>query len=125
MRLATADQNQIKIEKYGATFFGRIVPQSEIKAIRERLKKPPIKEGDPLDVDEESFLFEMFDAAVTGWEGVTDFEGNEIPFSKGKVRELEDLNSGFANDILVDLHSQVQKTRKREGETKDAERKNS
>jgi len=125
MRLATPELNQITIERYGATFHGRVVPQPEIKAIRERIGKPPAKEGDPLEVDETEFLLAMFDASVTGWSGLTDFQENEIPHSAGAVRKLEELNQGFANDVLMGIHQQATKLRRREEEKKAAKRKNS
>lgn len=124
MRLATPEQNKITIKKDGATFYGRVVPQEEIKVIRDKCKKPPEKAGDPLDLDEEEFVILMFDAHVTGWEGLADFSDCEIPYEKGKIRELERMNAGFAKQVLVDLHSKVSRIRSREDEAKEAEIKN-
>lgn len=125
MRLATPTESKIEIQKHGATFYGRVIPQAEIKAIRARVKKAPEKDGEPLDVDPEEFLFAMFDAAVTGWADVADFEGNEIEFKKGLVREIEEMNPGFANDVLMAIHSKAAAIRRREDEATEAERKNS
>jgi hypothetical protein len=125
MRLATANNNNsIIVKKSGATFYGRVVPQSEIDAIRDRLKKPPVKDGDPTDVDTKEFMLAMFDAAVERWEGLTDFDDNEVTHAKGKVREIEEFNPGFANDVLIEIHTKAVKIRKREEEAKEAERKN-